>query len=126
MLQKSGSRCIGVSRDKACLVSTNNRRDALPVCILLTMLLTAGSDINAQVAGVDVWNVPWTVIGDSTMAHDRDGKFVVTGKIVNSDTKCTVSGALVCADFLKHYDYSDEDGSYVLELPRGNYRIKVK
>ena len=72
------------------------------------------------------WNVPWTVVGDSSDATDRNTKLILTGKITDLNSGKVISGALVSADFLKHYDYSDENGNYVLELAPGSYRIKVK
>jgi len=71
------------------------------------------------------WSVPWTIVGDSSI-NDPGARFVVTGKITSLESAKPISGALVSADFLKHYDYSDENGNYVLELPSGNYKIKVK
>ena len=89
-------------------------------------LLLHDQELQAQVVEVDEWNVPWTSVGDSTVTLAKDTKLVVTGKITNEDTNLAVPGALISADFLKHYDYSDENGNYVLEVPPGTYRIKIK
>ena len=88
------------------------------------MLLTFG--LYAQTGESDVWDVPWTIIGDSTVKAGRESKLVLTGKITELESNTPIAGALVSADFLKHYDYSDENGNYVLEVPPGIYKIKVK
>jgi hypothetical protein len=94
--------------------------------LVLCLLFLSAHVSPAQVQEVDDWDVPWTNVGDSTKTRDRESKLVVTGKIINGETGQPVSGASVSVDFFKHYDYSDENGNYVLELPPDNYRVKIK
>ena len=81
---------------------------------------------SAQVKDVDDYDVPWTIVGDSTDRKDKDKKFVVTGKVTNIETGELLTGASLSVDFFKHYDYTDQNGTYFLELPPGNYRVKIK
>lgn len=90
----------------------------MAVFLLYPTLCTQAQETNE-------WSVPWTIIGDSSIT-DRGERFIVTGKITSLESTKPISGALVSADFLKHFDYSDEKGNYVLELPSGTYKIKVK
>lgn len=94
------------------------------ISIVIMMLSTFS--LQAQIDEVDYWAVPWTIIGDSTLTPDRNDKLILTGKITETGSGLPIAGALVSADFLKHYDYSDENGEYALEMPPGRYRIKIK
>lgn len=100
------------------------RASAIIVSLVCNFVLSLAAD--AQVLEGNEWSVPWTIIGDSTLTPDRSARLVLTGKITHKDTGLPVSGASVSVDFFKHYDYSDENGNYLLEIPPGNYRIKVK
>lgn len=91
---------------------------------VVLILLATALDAHAQVD--DEWEVPWTAIGDSSAAVDENDLIIVTGRIIDASTSEPIQGALVSVDFLKHYDYSDDKGHYVLELPPGSYRIKIK
>ena len=90
----------------------------------MALLLTLPLQGRAQEA--DEWNVPWTILGDSSSRADRNSLIVVTGQITDANSNEPIQGALISADFLKHFDYSDQNGQYVLEVPPGTYRIKVK
>ena len=95
----------------------------IALCAAMTLSTFA---LYAQTAEFDEWNVPWITVGDSTANVPRESKLVLTGKITELNSNRPVSGALISADFLKHYDYSDENGNYLLEVPPGTYKIKVK
>lgn len=72
----------------------------------------------------DIWNTPWTVIGDSSKMKP-DQKVMVTGTIT-SDSGTPVTGASISAETFKYFDYADQSGRYLLELPAGRYRITIK
>ena len=72
----------------------------------------------------DIWNTPWAVIGDSTKMKP-DQKVMVTGTIT-SDSGTPVTGASISAETFKYFDYADQSGRYLLELPAGRYRITIK
>lgn len=90
--------------------------------ILLSGMITP---LKAQEAMIDPWTIGWTIVGDSTANIDRDSKLVITGRVTDEESGQPVVGALVSADFLKYYDHSDANGNYVLEMPPGEYRLKV-
>ena len=73
----------------------------------------------------DDWNVPWQVVGDSAKLIPKQN-IIVTGRITLKGTREPVIGASISAETFKYYDYSDQAGSYVLELPAGRYRIIVR
>lgn len=111
-----------MSRKKIYKNAAMNMRAILAMA--LAFMLTPALQSHGQVA--DEWNVPWTILGDSSGVADKNSLVVITGRITDVNSSKPIQGALISADFLKHYDYSDENGYYVLELPPGSYRIKIK
>jgi hypothetical protein len=75
--------------------------------------------------GQEEWDVPWTVIGDSSKIKKGE-KVVITGTVTYGDTGLPVDGALVSVDYFKHFDHTDRNGRYFVELPAGNYKIYFK
>ena len=73
--------------------------------------------------GQSDWDVPWTVIGDSSKINQRVS---VTGTVTIKGTGEPLTGASISAETFKHFDYSDENGRYILILPPGSYRILVR
>jgi hypothetical protein len=90
----------------------------ISLVILLSLLFQQGFT-------QDDWNVSWHTIGDSTSLIPKQ-KIIVTGKISVKGSKEPVAGASISAETFKYFDYSDQDGSYILELPPGRYRIMVR
>ena len=95
-------------------------RDSTGKVLLTFLLLLVFSATFAQ----DEWNTPWVVIGDSAKMKS-DQKVMVTGTII-SDSGEPITGASISAETFKYFDYSDQSGRYVLELPSGRYRITIK
>jgi hypothetical protein len=89
------------------------------VALLLTTISTT---LVAQTS--DEWDIPWTVVGDS--AHFQLGHPVTLTGVVRGQNGEPISGASVSAETFKHFDYSDGNGRYLLELPAGSYRIIVR
>lgn len=78
------------------------------------------------VYGQTDWSaVPWLTLGDSSEL-DPEKPVIVTGKITLKTSREAVSGASVSVEQFKHFDYSDTQGKYVLEMPPGRYRIIVR
>ncbi|MDH5250241.1 MAG: TonB-dependent receptor [Cyclobacteriaceae bacterium] len=73
----------------------------------------------------DDWDVPWIVVGDSAHLMPKQD-LIITGKISNSVSGEAVTGASISAETFKYFDYSDQNGHYVLELPPGKYRVMVR
>lgn len=72
------------------------------------------------------WNkIPWTVVGDSSEL-DPGKKLIITGTVNQREDGSRVLGASISADLFKHFDYSDQDGRYVLEMPPGRYKITIR
>jgi len=72
----------------------------------------------------DNWASPPIVIGDSTLTL-QSNRVILTGKIKDA-TGNSVQGATISVDVFKHFDYSDENGSYFLEMPPGTYKFIVR
>jgi hypothetical protein len=94
--------------------------------ITITFLLFLFHSAFPQDSEIDEWDVPWTILGDSTDIPDKESILVITGTITNSNTRKPISGASVSVDFFKHFDYTDENGMYVLEVPPGDYKVRIK
>jgi hypothetical protein len=92
--------------------------------IIRFLLLTVFLLFFYSVKGQENWNLPWTVIGDSADLKLKQN-VVITGKI-KLKTGEPVVGASISVETFKYFDYSDQGGSYVLELPPGRYRVTVK
>ena len=71
------------------------------------------------------WDIPWVVVGDSADLVPQT-RVTITGRVRMKESKAPVSGASVSAETFKYFDYSDENGRYVLDLPPGRYRITVR
>jgi hypothetical protein len=89
--------------------------------VLLLIILT---QLAINTFAQDEWNTPWIVIGDSALLKPNQ-KVMVTGSI-SSDTRERITGASISAETFKYFDYSDDEGRYLLELPAGRYRITGK
>jgi hypothetical protein len=91
----------------------------IPVIFLLHFFVFPG-------AAQDDWNlVPQMVVGDSN-GLDTGKKVIITGKITQKQNGDIIAGASISADLFKHFDYSDQFGRYLLEMPPGRYRITVR
>jgi hypothetical protein len=86
--------------------------------VILSFLFT-------EVAAQKEWEIPWTVMGDSADLVENT-RVTITGKIRMKGTDSPVTGASVSAETFKHFDYSDQAGRYVLDMPPGRYRIIVR
>ncbi len=73
----------------------------------------------------DNWNIPWITVGDS-LDLVEDENIIITGKVTNIEGSTPLDRASVSVDGFKYFDYTDKDGLFVLELPPGSYRIKIK
>jgi len=73
----------------------------------------------------DEWNIPWIVIGDSADLKPNKN-VIITGMISTKGTRESVSGASVSVETFKYFDYSDQAGHYILELPPGKYRVVIR
>src|SRR5688572_21836213 len=71
------------------------------------------------------WDIPWTVVGDSADLVPQT-RVTVTGRIRLKGSKAPISGASVSAETFKYFDYSDQAGRYVLDMPPGRYRFVVR
>jgi len=78
-----------------------------------------------EVSAQQEWNVPSTVLGDSADLVPTT-RVTVTGKIKVAGTQTPVSGASVSVETFKYFDYSDQAGRYILDLPPGKYRVVVR
>lgn len=76
------------------------------------------------VCGQDQWNIPLTLVGDSTKKAFNE-KVIVTG-VVRDQNNQPVEGATLSLDGMKFFDHTDEHGKYVLEVPVGSYRLIVR
>lgn len=86
--------------------------------IILTILFT-------KVSAQQEWNVPWTVVGDSADLVPQT-RVTVTGKIRVKGSLAPISGASVSVETFKYFDYSDQAGRYILDVPPGRYRVIVR
>ncbi len=71
------------------------------------------------------WDVPWITIGDSASMMPKQN-VIVTGRVRIKESGAPISGASISAETFKYFDYSDEAGRYILEMPAGRYRILVR
>jgi hypothetical protein len=69
--------------------------------------------------------VEWIVFGDSSKVSTIK-RVVLTGTIIESDSKIPLGGASIFIDGLKYGNNSDAFGRYLIELPPGNYRLTVR
>ncbi|MBA4053725.1 MAG: hypothetical protein C0490_03345 [Marivirga sp.] len=89
------------------------------------ILLLVFSSLCYTTSAQNEWNTPWITIGDSASLILRQN-VIVTGKITLRETGEPVSGASISAETFKYFDYSDQAGRYVLEMPPGRYRILAR
>ncbi|MEY4929725.1 MAG: hypothetical protein RI909_449 [Bacteroidota bacterium] len=92
------------------------------LCILLGLLVFSIT----CVAQTDWQTVPWQTIGKDSAQADLKNNILVTGTVRNMGSGESVSGATISVDSHKYFDYTDNKGQYVLEMPRGDYRISVR
>jgi hypothetical protein len=88
--------------------------------LFILLFLVGTQSLRAQ----DVWNVPVTIVGDSTKQTFNE-KIIVTG-VVRDQNNQPIEGATLSVDGMKFFDHADEQGKYVLELPPGMYRLIVR
>jgi hypothetical protein len=93
-------------------------------CKVFIFCLLAHLQVHAQETE-DEWNVPLSYVGDSLDLVENQ-KVILTGKVTNGATGEPVSGASVSVNFFKHYDYTDNKGSFAIELLPGIYKVKIK
>lgn len=86
------------------------------------MISLISSPLAAQ--GVDEWDVPWTVVGDS--ADYFDGNVVTVTGTIRNESGQPISGASISAESFKHFDHADANGKYALTLPAGRYRVLIR
>jgi hypothetical protein len=75
--------------------------------------------VHAQDQEVDHWNVPWVVIGDSTLTPVRNSKGVVTGTILDAGSQQLISAVSVSADLFKYHDTPMKTALTSWNFPRG-------
>lgn len=90
-------------------------------CITILLSVACFTHARAQ----DVWDIPYLNLGDSTLRLSPETKVIITGKITDRQGLPLVS-ASVSMDGFKYFDYSDQNGNYLLELPAGKYRMTVR
>ena len=61
------------------------------------------------------------VVVDSTLEVARESKLVLTGTITELNSNKPIQGALISADFLKHYHSSDDNGN---NISRASFRLR--
>ncbi len=70
--------------------------------------------------------IPRQTIGHDTSKIDKLNNILVTGTIRNKSTSDPIVGASISADIFKYFDYSDNKGQYILEMPPGDYKIMIR
>jgi len=95
---------------------------SLRLCTLLGLLLFSFTSL----AQTDWQTVPWQTIGKDSTNTDLKNNILLTGTIRNMGSGESVNGATISVDSHKYFDYTDNKGQYVLEMPRGDYRITVR
>ena len=78
-----------------------------------------------EISAQQEWNIPWTVVGDSADLVQQT-RVTMTGRIKVKGTQTPISGASISVETFKYFDYSDQAGRYVLDLPPGKYRLVVR
>jgi hypothetical protein len=78
-----------------------------------------------EISAQQEWNIPWTVVGDSADLVPQT-RVTMTGRIKVKGTQTPISGASISVETFKYFDYSDQAGRYVLDLPPGKYRLVVR
>lgn len=88
---------------------------------LLVVLFLSSFALYAQ---IDWKAMPQVVVGDED--DEVPGKeVIVTGKITSNKNE-PLGSSSISVDYYKYFDYSDDQGKYVLELPPGNYKLIVR
>ena len=95
------------------------------VFTLRVLIIIVFSSFFTEVSAQEEWNIPWKVMGDSADLVPQT-RVTITGTIRVKDSKVPVSGASVSADTFKYFDYTDNNGRYILDMPPGRYRIVVR
>lgn len=88
-------------------------------------LLLALSFLCEVASAQNEWDIPWITIGDSASMMPRQN-VIVTGRVRIKESGAPITGASISAETFKYFDYSDEAGRYILEMPAGRYRILVR
>src|SRR5688572_24040808 len=97
----------------------------MSISTLRVLAVVVFTVIFSEISAQQEWNVPWTVVGDSADLVEQT-RVTLTGRIKVKGTQTPVSGASISVESFKYFDYSDQAGRYVLDLPPGRYRITVK
>ncbi|WP_276374920.1 TonB-dependent receptor [Chryseolinea sp. H1M3-3] len=92
-------------------------------CRVFLVILFA--QLSGHAIAQDDWDVAWQVVGDSAELIPKQN-LILTGRVTQKDSGEPVTGASISAETFKYFDYTDQTGSYVLELPPGRYRIMVR
>lgn len=90
--------------------------------LLLTFLFLYSFGSYGQ---IDWKTAPTLSVGDKD--DELEGVTVmVTGTIRSSTTKEPLTAASISVDLFKFFDYSDNNGRYLLELPAGTYKLTIR
>lgn len=91
--------------------------------IALLALLNLASFVACH--GQTEWDVPWMNVGDSSALVP--GKTVhLTGIVTYGPNREALPGATISLDDLKHFDVTDRNGAYYMDIPVGTYRMRVR
>ena len=97
----------------------------MSISTLRVLAVVVFSVIFSEISAQQDWNVPWTVVGDSADLVPQT-RVTMTGRIKVKGSQTPVSGASISVETFKYFDYSDQAGRYVLDLPPGKYRLVVR
>ena len=97
----------------------------MSISTLRVLTVVVFSVIFTEISAQQEWNIPWTVVGDSADLVPQT-RVTMTGRIKVKGTQTPVSGASISVETFKYFDYSDQAGRYVLDLPPGKYRVVVR
>ncbi len=96
-----------------------SRSFAVIICSLTISTICTGQ--------IDWQIIPWQTIGLKDSASQAAQKnILITGNVRFKNSEEAIVGASISVDQFKYFDYTDNNGRYILELPPGNYRITVR
>jgi hypothetical protein len=87
-------------------------------CVLLLLS-------QVSLAQVEWSSFPEIAVGDEELEVPRVN-VIVTGTVSSASSKEGIVGATVSVEVFKYFDYTDNHGKYVLELPPGRYKLTVR
>ena len=95
------------------------------VSTLRVLSVVVFSLLFTEISAQNEWDIPWTAVGDSADLVPQT-RVTVTGIIRVKGTQTPVAGASISVETFKYFDYSDQAGRYILDMPPGKYRVVVR